>query len=266
MRKVDINELRKIQIEILDIVSKYCEDNGINYWIDNGTLLGAVRHKGYIPWDDDIDVGMLREDYDKFTSSFNETNNRYKCCTMKNTFAFPMAHAKVMDTDTVLYEPTEKDGIKLSINIDIFVYDNAPSDPKLLAHMYDIRDANRNWYGRRNWAIGLIGAGIKGYARLVISIVLKLVPRKVFIYKIQKDAQRYNKSETGYVGNFTSYTRMICSKDVFKDFIYLEFEGKKYRAPIGYDEWLRAFYGNYLELPPVEERKPHHQFEAYVLE
>ena len=66
MKEIDLKELRKIQIEILDDINTFCKKNKINYWIDCGTLLGAVRHSGYIPWDDDIDIGMLREDYDKF--------------------------------------------------------------------------------------------------------------------------------------------------------------------------------------------------------
>ena len=77
MRKVELEELRKIQISILDVVADFCEKHKINYWIDSGTLLGAIRHKGYIPWDDDIDIGMLREDYDKFKKLFNQYNDRY---------------------------------------------------------------------------------------------------------------------------------------------------------------------------------------------
>ncbi|MBQ6981111.1 MAG: LicD family protein, partial [Synergistaceae bacterium] len=65
MKEIDAARLKEIQIEILDVVMKFCEDNGINCWLNGGTLLGAVRHKGYIPWDDDVDLGMLRPDYDK---------------------------------------------------------------------------------------------------------------------------------------------------------------------------------------------------------
>ena len=77
MRKIKVEELKKIQIQILDIVDTYCRNNNVNYWIDSGTLLGAVRHKGYIPWDDDIDLGMLRKDYEVFVEKFNKSNNRY---------------------------------------------------------------------------------------------------------------------------------------------------------------------------------------------
>lgn len=157
MRNIEVEELKKIQIQILDVVDTYCRNNNVNYWIDSGTLLGAVRHRGYIPWDDDIDLGMLRKDYEVFVEKFNKSNSRYKCCTMENTYDFPFAFAKVMDTETVLYEPNKEEGIKLSINIDIFVYDNAPNDAEQLKAMYDARDKNINWYRRRilpKWTSG----------------------------------------------------------------------------------------------------------------
>ena len=105
MHELSLDELRKIQIEILDVVSKFCDDHEINYWLDGGTLIGAVRHKGYIPWDDDIDLGMLRPDYDKFMRLFNEHNTRYKFHCIENDPKFYVPFGKVLDTETILYEP-----------------------------------------------------------------------------------------------------------------------------------------------------------------
>lgn len=266
MRKIEVEELKRIQIEILDIVHTYCQNNNIKYWIDSGTLLGAVRHKGYIPWDDDIDLGMLRKDYNKFVNDFNQNNKRYKCCTMENTYNFPFSFAKVMDTETVLYEPNEKDGIKLCINIDIFVYDNAPENPMVLKQMYDNRDRNINWYRRRILPKWTSGNRIKKALRSSLCLFLKLIPRNYFVNKINKNIQQYNTVDTGYVGNFTADSRILCSKDVFDSIIDIEFENKKYKAPIGYDKWLRSFYGDYMTLPPVEKRVSKHSFVAYVKE
>ena len=77
MKNISVEELKSVQIAILDVVSKYCDEHGIRYWLDGGTLLGAVRHKGYIPWDDDIDLGMLRPDFDRFIHEFNRYDSRY---------------------------------------------------------------------------------------------------------------------------------------------------------------------------------------------
>ena len=117
LRRIEQDELKKIQIEILNVVSTFCEKNDIRYWIDCGTLLGAIRHKGYIPWDDDIDIGMLRPDYDRFMQLFNQENERYKFYSIENNTKFLCPHGKVLDTSTILYEPNKK-GNKLSVNID----------------------------------------------------------------------------------------------------------------------------------------------------
>ena len=82
MKQVTGEQLKKIQLEILDVVTQFCDANGIRYWLDSGTLLGAIRHKGYIPWDDDVDLGMLREDYERFLSIFNKSNDRYRAVSL----------------------------------------------------------------------------------------------------------------------------------------------------------------------------------------
>lgn len=264
MRKIDVEELKTVQIQILDVVSEFCENNAIHYWIDSGTLLGAIRHKGYIPWDDDIDVGMLRKDFDCFVEEFNKNNGRYKCCTIENTPDFPYAFAKVMDTRTALYEPNKEQGVKININIDVFPYDNAPEDAAQLKIMYDRRDKNINWYRRRALPKWSAGNKLKRTIRYALCLLLSPIPKKVFIDRINQNIRRYDKTDTGYVGNFTSDSRILCSKHVFDDFIDVEFEGKMYKAPQGYDLWLKSFYGDYMELPPVDKRISKHHFDAYV--
>lgn len=91
-----------------------------------------------------------------------------------------------------------------------------------------------------------------------------LFPKGYFSSKIVKNSKKYKNLETVSVGNFKSITRMTCNKRVFDSFILVEFEGKKYPAPVGYDEWLTQFYGDYMQLPPVEKRVFHHSFKAYM--
>jgi len=170
MRQMVGDEVKKVQLGILDCVAKYCEDNKINYWLDSGTLLGAIRHGGYIPWDDDIDIGMPRDDYDRFVREFNESNERYKTYCIDTNPDFYYAHAKVLDTATVLYEPDEK-GYKLSVNIDVFVYDNAPEDDEELKKAYDRRDFFRTLSALRT----LEYDPIKSVFRIIIKRIIRLV-------------------------------------------------------------------------------------------
>ena len=105
MRPINVEELKKLQIEILDNFDVFCKKNNIRYWIDYGTLLGAIRHKGFIPWDDDVDIAMLREDYEKAAAIFNsQSNDRYIFQTPSNEKKTCYPFGKLIDTATVLYE------------------------------------------------------------------------------------------------------------------------------------------------------------------
>lgn len=261
MTQINATDLKKIQIEILNFVNAFCEENGISYWLDSGTLLGAIRHKGYIPWDDDIDIGMLRSDFNHFIASFNKSNGRYKviCNEVREDCYYPFA--KILDTKTVLYEPDE-DGTKLSINIDLFVYDVTP-DKDSAVRQYDRRDklANLNvvqfkMFRSKEW--------YKKIPKTLLYYVLKLYPKGYFASQIVKNSKRYEKTDAKYIGNFTSESRVLCDKSVFDSFVMKEFEGKEYPVPAGYDAWLTAFYGDYMKLPPEEQRVSHHAFKAYI--
>ena len=261
MKKIDCEELKKIQLNILKFVDEFCVNNGIRYWIDGGTLLGAVRHKGYIPWDDDIDIGMQREDFDKFKTTFNELQSKYRFACAEIDDQFNYAFGKVLDTTTVLYEP-DRNGKKVSVNIDVFVYDNAPDNDRDIERMYDRRDFYRLLSDIRSQNVP-VGKSIK---YKLTRFYVRLFKTNYFALKMIENSKQLMNENTNCVGNFAGYTRMKCSKEVFDSFVELEFEGLSLKAPIGYDQWLRSFYGDYMILPPVEKRVSTHQFEAFYLD
>ena len=262
MREMTREELKEKQLNILDVVHKFCEENGISYWLDCGTLLGAIRHKGFIPWDDDIDIGMLRQDYDKFTAIFNSFSDRYKVINIDVDRNFYCAFSKVVDKSTRLIE-FDRD---FFVNIDVFVYDNAPDDDDALRIQYDNRDKLYGWYILQNKQKFNSKNCIEKYAKKLFLRCLRILPNAFFIRKIIANSQKYASDKTKRVGNFMSIARIACDKDVFTSFVDVEFEGRKYKAPVGYDKWLKAFYKNYMELPPVEKRISTHRFVAYVNE
>lgn len=262
MRKLELNRVREIQLEILEKVAAFCDTNKIKYWIDCGTLLGAIRHKGFIPWDDDVDVGMLREDYDQFSKIFNQESSRYQFVCIENTPDFFVPHGKVIDTTTVLYEPDEQ-GEKTAVNVDIFVYDNAPNEDALVAEMFAKRDRLRKRYTRQHFVAAHEKNLIKKLAKLVLRTYFRAFYPLNCMELMVENAMRYACEETTRVGNFTSFAPMICDKNVFASFIEVEFEGRKFKAPVGYDQWLRSFYGEYMQLPPIEKQVSHHRYIAF---
>lgn len=266
MQKLTTDDLKEIQVEILDAVNAFCKEHDIHYWLDSGTLLGAIRHKGYIPWDDDIDIGMLRPDFERFLQEFSKESDdgRYYviCNELDSTCPYP--YAKVMDRQTLLYEPDET-GLKLCVNIDLFVYDNAPADDRACKRMYDRRDAYRSMDLLQNRMIGGHGL-VKDFVVFWGYHIFRHFPTGCFAAKMSENARQYENQQTGYVGNFTSYTRIMSAIHIFDSFVSVPFEGKMYDAPAGYDEWLTDFYGDYMQLPPEEKRIAHHMFVGYRLE
>lgn len=124
MKKIETEEMKKLELDMLIDVAKFCDENDIRYYLSGGTLLGAVRHKGFIPWDDDIDISMPRPDYLKFVSTYNGSSEFYQVQSIENNDKYWRTFAKVFDTRTYLKEDAirmPKDGN--GVFIDIFPID-----------------------------------------------------------------------------------------------------------------------------------------------
>lgn len=263
MRKIGIKEIKLVQLSILSEVASFCDRNEIKYWLDGGTLIGAVRHKGYIPWDDDIDIGMLRADYIKFSNLFNAANKQYRfiSCELGSS---PFPYGKVIDSNTVLYEPDEN-GFKTSINIDIFPYDDAPCDEKEIKRLFDKRDRYLKLYVLQEGLI-MPNKTWKKLIKKISKVILSVIPKGYFAKKEVENAGSYNGRGCSLVGNFCGVTRAICDKTISDETIDAVFEGKFFKIPKRYHEWLTTFYGDYMTLPPEEERVNHGTSVAFVLE
>lgn len=265
MKKIDVDELKKIQLKMMVYIDQFCRENGIEYWLTAGTLLGAVRHKGFIPWDDDIDIGMKRTDYNKFMTAFNnDQKSQYTFRCYENDPGYPYQMGKVLDNNTVLYEPNQKSGYKIAVYIDVFVYDQIPNDEAVIKKLYDTRDRLKKIRTLRN-ADRHMGTKIRQAAVGTVSHLLKVFPTQYLVKKIVMNGKEYRMKDTGYLGDLVGDDRAVIDESIVDELIDFDFEGYKMLGPAKYDEWLKLFFGNYMELPPVEQRVSHHDFEAYYL-
>lgn len=258
MIKVNNEELKEIEKQILEDVTKFCEANGIKYWLDQGTLLGAVRHSGFIPWDNDIDIGMLREDFDKFISSY--ASNMYKVHCIEAGNSNDLTFAKVYKKDTLLYD----NSIQRAINIDVFSYDYLSNNERLAkkqlqccANNYKLLMLQTKVHRPRK------GNTVRRMLILLARRLIRLFPKGYFAHKVVRYATISKNDHSDYVAMLTIGHKDVVKADLFRNLIKIEFEGKIYSAPRDYDAWLSIMYGDYMTLPPEEERYTH-PFEAYI--
>lgn len=265
MIELTVIEAKQVQIQVLNEFKNYCKKNDLVYFLGYGTLLGAVRHKGYIPWDDDIDIVMPRGDYDEFVQNYNREPKQFEVFDVENEPNYFLPFAKLSDKNTFLKDDFNKLFDKLGVFIDIFPLDGVPD--------------NRNELEQNLQQVALCYKTLYAKARPVIKIAnlyktLRLIIRKSRFYFVD-----YSKTlkrtidlvkETGFddtdkVGCLLGvYGRKeILDKNIFSKSVQLEFEGVLYKAPYDYDKYLTSIYGDYMTLPPEDKRVTHHSFKVY---
>ena len=258
MRSINLDELKSIQLDLLQKTADFCERNGLRYFLCGGTLIGAIRHKGYIPWDDDIDIAMPRPDYDQFVKTFNKSENYYQVLALSNDPDYTTPFAKVYDNRTILRELQYKI-VKYGVYIDVFPADgvkDAAQIHKIMLLRKFLNTKRANYYKRTisKMAINTIGK----------VLLLPFSAHRIATW-IDNEARKYafgTQPKSGIIVNPYGPGEMV-DKSVFASDIYQEFEGHQYRVPVGYDNWLRSIYGDYMQLPPEEHRVSHHTFDAW---
>lgn len=264
MIKIEIEELKRIQLEILIQVRDFCDKNKLMYFLAYGTLLGAVRHKGYIPWDDDIDIMMPRKDYEIFINSFNGNVSNMKVAAPELDKNYYAPYANVFDLRTSLNEPYLHHRINnMGVKIDLFPIDSVPDDhekylklckrTKLLNSLRGIKVSRLSYY-----------SGITKIKLVIMKLACSLIPFHYIHNLIMLNGQAYNQKETNFV-DITVFMTIInrrFPKDVINNFTEVEFEGLKFKAPKDYDKCLKSLFGDYMKLPPVEKRIALHNFTA----
>lgn len=267
MRELSGEEVKKSLVEILETIHKYCEDNGIVYYLWGGTLLGAARHKGIIPWDDDIDIGMPRKDYERFFKGFSCDNKRFKAVCFENQADYYLVAGKVIDTNTVLYEESSI-GCPLGVFVDVFPIDNLPDDIEKLKKFDKRIKVYRDLLMMKSLKWSKDRKLLKNIIISLGHILTNNISTEYLLRKITKLSMTYaDCDDSNYIGviSILSYgMKEIFPRIWFKERVCMEFEGKEYLAPKHYSDILTKMYGNYMELPPLDKQKTHHAYRAYL--
>ncbi len=256
MKQIEIDEIKEMQLAILDNIDSYCKRHNLRYFLAYGTLLGAVRHKGYIPWDDDIDIHMLRPDYEKFIADYNNQSSNYRVIENRIDSNYTQTFAKVHDTRTQVIETKFNYGGTFGIYIDIFPLDpiESPEQIKKVCNYRRLLDSKAAVIGSNHTLRQNITYAIKKLLLLPLS-------RKKIVQKINRIITKgADNPAATHLCSFCSYTAQHeqFPREMFQETIPLEFEQRQYPAPRDYHTYLQAKYGNYMQLPPKEKQVTHH--------
>ena len=260
-KELSLESLKKIEFDMLVHIRDFCEQHKLSYFLSNGTLLGAVKYKGFIPWDDDIDILMPREDYDYLVEHYEDSGN-YQLFVPERVREYAFPFAKLCDMTTRKEETYNNNGVELGVDIDIFpldVWDKNPSKQakKQMRTMILLRHSKIKHASAKN--------PLKSIMKKVSSVFCKMLGAPFFINRMQKCAtsSREKSDKVGCIVWPVYGLKEIIPAKVFSDTVEVTFEGEKFSAPIGYDEYLRCLYGDYEQDPPLEKQKTHHKFIAY---
>lgn len=252
-----LNKLHQVEVEILDEFVKICKKNNLTYFLIGGTMLGAVRHKGFIPWDDDIDVGMLRKDYDQFIKiAPKELGDKYYLDCFEYNKNFYLPFAKIKKNNTIFDEGYFEDGkMHKGIFIDVFPIEN-------------VEKINLSLKIRANIIKNIASAvlfknkirKLRQFGRPLIVLMLSLLSKKQLMSIQQHYLKKCKNDDSKYICTLASSCHYLKETDLRKDIVPPKpviFEGKEYLGMNKPDIYLSTLYGNYMKLPPKEKRINH---------
>lgn len=270
-RELTLQETQSVSLEILKTIADICEEESLRYTLIYGTLIGAIRHKGYIPWDDDVDIMMPRPDYDKLLIYLKEHITEYPNLRVFNPDEckeYPYMITRISDQRYIIKMENEKP-FGMGIFIDIYPYDGLGNtrNEALVYGMKGDRLSSLCYQATRDhFAFENTTSLLRKLIKYPIYLFSKICGKDFFQNKLQslEGIKDYNTSKyVGCVVWLSGGEKDIFLREWFDETIMVPFEKYQFRVPKYYDEVLKHGYGDYMRLPPEDQRIGHHFFKVY---
>ena len=265
---IDLKELKHIELDLLVHVHEICEREKFRYSLGGGTLLGAVRHKGFIPWDDDIDIMMPRPDYEAFIDYCLTNDTPFGIQCFENDKNYVDLSAKIYDPTTVLQCDSIENSDQIGVSIDVFIIDGLGNSVKEARKAFNATAFKRELLVAAQWKHYFKSKTRAWYyepIRFAFFLLSRGVNKSKLFDKIQNKYKKIDFDNVEYAAAVGGAyrEREIVPQTVFTEYIDLPFEEHRFKAISAYDTYLTSIYGKYMELPPIEKRVSHHLFTAY---
>ena len=263
--EISFEELKTIELNMVKYLNRICRKNDISYYIVGGTLLGAVRHKGFIPWDDDIDVAMPRREFEKLQSVMSKEKGFYKVQFYNNTKGYGYPFPKMVDTRTTLIDYKAGTGREeSSVYIDIFLYDGMGKVPFIAEARYWFLKVLKRmvFLSKRYFKMESLGKTLLFSLPWVLCRFIG-VDRLNRLYNYFAGRKDFYKTEIVACAAGRYGKGELFHRDVFEKTVDLPFEDTFLPAPIQYKKYLSSIYGDFMTMPPVEKRVSNHTSEEW---
>ncbi len=270
MKQISLAELKKIELDILSQVHDLCQQLNLRYSLAGGTLLGAIRHGGFIPWDDDIDIFMPRPDYDKLIEYCKNNSIPFSLVSNDSNSRYGYLFAKAMCKETFIVEQNaNRFNIEMGVYIDIFPIDGLGTTYEEAIKNFNKTSFKRELLVATNWK-RFFRSKTRSLKyepiRLAFFILSRFTSPKRLVPIIEKKTKEIAFDDSNFAGAVCGAyrTKEILESSIYSEYTDIVFENKLFRAIKNSDAYLSSIYGNYMELPPVEKRVSHHTFIAYL--